>query len=402
MVSCGSSKGNSRKGKWCSMRALDSVAQSGFERLVSQYKTSKIFDGNFWFAGNSLHVCLNYLDVAGQKDTVGILPFALKLFQQLTSSDSAWWKDDYGWWGNAFVKAINNRSQLGYAGPSNDQLFKDILAAAQSCWQQLWGNWREDDPYSASTDNAAASTPIKGGTFNNAPLPQTPQFPMSGRNCVTNESFWLLSSGLAQLLPGDPKYAAAAGKEQQWFQQWLDLPVKSKGSVGLLNPQGLVLERPTGNGTDASWYWSGDQGLYISARNEDAAALAVGTSVTKNMVDSYHILHENMEFADHQPLRQFIADYATGKGIVIWSLSGFRGVPFLEFIQGNAAAVVDNQLGDNQFSFNWNWKKFPSGEPKILRINGKTDDLCNLIMQAAGMGALNAALRVAVAERAIA
>lgn len=383
------------------MKTSNSAAESGFERLVSQYKTPEIFAGNFWFAGNALHVCLNYLEVAGQKDAVGILPFALNLFNQLKSPANGWWKDDYGWWGNAFVHAINSRSELGYAGPSNDQLFKDILTAAQFCWQQLSGNWR-DNPYTSSTDNAAASAQISGGTFNHAPPPDPPIPPMSGRNCVTNESFWILSQGLACLLPADPKYAAAAKNEQAWFQQWLDLPVKSKGSIGILNPQGLVLERPTGNSTDPSWYWSGDQGLYISARNEDGAALKVGISVTKNMVDSEHILHENMEFAEHQSLQQFIADYATGKGMVVWSLSGFTATPFAEFIDNNAAAVVNNQLGDNQFSFNWNWKHFPDREPKILRVNGKSADLCDLIMQAAGLGALNAALRLRGAERAIA
>ena len=384
------------------MNTFNSAAQSGFTLLVQQYKTANIFSGNFWFAGNALHVCLNYLDAAGEKDTVGILPFALNLFNQLSPPGSTWWKDDYGWWGNAFVTAINNRSQLGYAGPSNDKLFNDILTAAQSCWQQLSGNWR-DDPYTSYTDNAAASAPIGGGTFNQAPPPQTPQPPMSGRNSVTNESFWILSQGLAQLPSANPKYAAAAKNEQNWFQQWLDLPAKSKGSIGILNPQGLVLERPTGNQTDPSWYWSGDQGLYITARNADDAALKVAVSVTKNMVDAEHILHENIEFTQRPPLQQFLADYATGKGIFMWSLSGFRGVPFLTFIDENAAAVVDNQLGSNQFSFNWNWKHpSPGGEPRILRINGKADGLCDLIMQAAGQGALNAALRVAQTERAIA
>jgi hypothetical protein len=389
-----------------SMDTFTTAAKAGFSLLVPQYKTQNIFTGNFWFAGNTLHVCLNYLVAAGEKDTgekdsPQILPFGFKLFNTLKTQQD-WWKDDYGWWGNAFVKAIDSRRQLGYANPSYDQFFKDILAAAQSCWQQLLSNWR-DKSYTSESDNANASAKIGGGTFNNAPDSSIP--PMSGRNCVTNEGFWILSQGLAQLST-DPKYATAAKKEQDWFEQWLVLPKKSPGSTGILNPLGLVLERPTGNHTDPSWYWSGDQGLYITARNADDAASKVAAAAVQNMAKK-GILHENMEFTQHfmppGDLRQFTADYATGKGILMWSLASFRGVPFLDFIKNNASAVWCNRLtGNSQFTFNWDWEhSFPGAEPKILRINDKSDQLCDLIMQAAGQGALNAALSLGLGNQEI-
>lgn len=383
------------------MDTFRSAANAGFLLLLSQYKTPEIFDGSFWWAGNAFHVCLNYLVAAGEKDTgkdsPNILPFGLGLFNDLkTKAD--WWKDDYGWWGNAFVKAINSRRQLGYVDPSYDGLFKDILAAAQSCWQEQRSYWR-DTFFTSETDNAHGSAKIRGGTFNSAPDSTLP--PMSGRNSVTNTSFWILSRGLAQLLPDELEYLLFAKNEQDWFDEWLGLD-KSPDSTGILNSQGLVLERPTGNQTDPPWYWSGDQGLYITARDADDAAYLVAVSAVKNMGRT-RILHENMEFAEHSTLRQFIADYATGKGILMWSLASFPGVPFEGFINNNASAVWCNRLeGSSQFTFNWDWEHtFPGAEPKILRVGGKTDQFCDLVMQAAGLGALNAALSIGLGNQEI-
>jgi hypothetical protein len=379
------------------MDTYKTAASTGFDVLVNQYKTPNIFDGNFWFAGNTLRTCLSYLIVTQQTDTQGILTAAYQIYLDLFRNPG-WWRDDYGWWGNAFIIAINNRQRLGYQGSSYDGLFQNLLDAAQFCWEQLANNWSEKLYNSQGIDNAADSADIEGGVFNtdsNASV-------MSGRNSVTNEGFWILSQGLAQLT-GDPKYAEKASAESNWFQQWLALPNKQPGKIGILNQQGLVLERPMGNKTDNAFYWSGDQGLFIRAiRAQPIAgsnAIEIANSVVTNMTDEDKILHEYIGFLQYPELDQFIADYATGKGIFMRNLSELNQEfgQFTDFIKRNATAVWCNKLPGNQFTFNWN-PPVPNQEPTILRVDGKSNELCDLIMQTAGQDALNAAVLIAPDE----
>lgn len=360
--------------------------------LVDQYKTPGIFDGNFWFGGNALHAYLDYLFRAGETDTNQILPTANKIYQSM-SNNPGWWRDDYGWWGIAFVVAINNRVGFGYKDPSYDPLFKDLRDATQYCWKQLNDNW-DNSPYGRGVD-------IVGGVWNTKDTTQ----PLAGRNSVTNEGFWILSMALAQLsrdkiVPENPQYEKMAKAEQSWFEQWLSLPAKQPGMTGILNKQGLVLERPMGNTTDPAFYWSGDQGLCIRAFRSLPGALPndIARSVIKNMIDRNGILHEYLGFVD-RGLEGFIADYATGKGVFMRNLANINQPmgSYSDFIKKNATAVWCNQLGGNQFGFNWNPRA--GGEPKILLAVGtKNQALCNLIMQAAGQDALNAAVSIAPDE----
>jgi hypothetical protein len=83
---------------------------------------------------------------------------------------------------------------------------------------------------------------------------------MQGRNSVTNEVYGLLSDGCATIYTFHPnKYTDAGVATANWFRRWL--PVT--GGTGLLDSNGLVLERPLGNVAYPAWCWSGDQGLFI-------------------------------------------------------------------------------------------------------------------------------------------
>jgi hypothetical protein len=380
-----------------------SAAQAGFEVLTQQYKTPHIFDGNFWFGGTTLNTCLNYLVAAKQTDrSVQILPTAFDVYQSLRTNPG-WWKDDYGWWGVAFAFAISHRRQLGYGGPSHDELFNELLAAAKSCWEQLRENWR-NTTYNRKvkggySDNAAAGADIRGGTFNNSPDSTNP--PLSGRNSVTNEGFWILSQRLAQLVPGDPSYSQMAGAESAWFAQWLAFPKNNSGRTGILNDLGLVLERPTGNRTDPAWFWSGDQGLFINALSADSRlSHNIAKSVIANMTDDQNVLHDNLQFLDFKDLQTFAADYATGKGIFMrnfLTLILANPARYSSFVKANATAVWCNRSKANQFTYNWN-PADKTAEPRILRVSGKSDQLCDLVMQAAGQEALNAAVYIAPDE----
>src|SRR6185436_4766646 len=145
------------------MATYKEAASIGFTVLDKQYRTSEIFNGNFWFGGNTLHTCLNYLLAAPQKDSTRILEWAYNnVYQVLDGPD--WWRDDYSWWGNAFTLAINNRTALGYQASNNDQLFSDLLSAAQYCWGKLESNW-SSATYDSASDNSAGSANITGGTY---------------------------------------------------------------------------------------------------------------------------------------------------------------------------------------------------------------------------------------------
>jgi hypothetical protein len=377
-----------------------SAAQAGFEVLTAQYKTPHIFDGNFWFGGTTLNTCLNYLVAAKQTDrSAQILPTAFNIYQSL-STNPGWWKDDYSWWGVAFAFAISHRRELGYGGSSHDELFDGLLAAAKACWEQLRANWR-DTTYNRRvkggySDNAAATVDIRGGTFNNSPDSTNP--PLSGRNSVTNEGFWILSQRLAELVPGDPSYSQMASAESAWFAQWLAFPKNNPGRTGIINDLGLVLERPTGNRTDPAWFWSGDQGLFIDALTANSRlSHNIAKSVIANMTDDQDVLHENLQFLDFKDLQTFAADYATGKGIFMrnfLTLVLANPARYSSFVKANATAVWCNRSKANQFTYNWN-PADKTTEPRILRVSGKSDQLCDLIMQAAGQEALNAAVYVA-------
>ena len=361
------------------------AAAAGFSLLAQQFVTPCIFEGNFWFGGNTLRTCLDYLLLAKQPDSQELVRKAFDVYSSL-KSESDWWRDDYAWWGTAFLVAIRNESALGY--PSGDPLFASLRAATAHCWEQLNENWRDTAYPGAPT--------ISGGVFNT-----TQEQAMAGRNSVTNEGFWLLSDGLASLDPTQPEYAKTAAAEQDWFGKWLALPGKPPNTNGILNGDGLVLERPLGNPDDPDWYWSGDQGLLITAlaaSGQKDLAGRIAQSVVKTMTDDDLVLHENLGFTTNPSLAGFIADYATGKGVLMRNLANFVAPNpsplFVDFITKNAAAVWCNQLGASQFAFNWN-PRVPGHEPTVLSVDGKSWALCYLIMQAAGQDALNAALAIA-------
>jgi hypothetical protein len=380
------------------------AAQDGYNNLVIQYKKSDIFAGNIWFGGNTLHTCLDFLIWSGQEDIPQngktFLESALDVFNDL-KDPTDWWRDDYGWWGIAFMLALNARLKLGY----DDSLVAKVQTALQSvCWTRFNANWR-DTTYNhsvpipgATSDNAVAAAPnILGGVFNDAPDSTNP--PMSGRNSVTNELFWKLAQRMAGYFPTDPNYKVRVANATKWFQQWLSLPL----GKGILNSQNLVLERPTGNkkAHDAGydWYWSGDQGLMIEALpTNDPNRNNIVQSVIKNMVAN-GILHENVAgLLPGQVLHGFLADYATGKGIFMRNLvrfiAGNKPPQLVTFIKTNASAIWGNRdQSTNQFTFNWD--RAAGYEPDPLRVNGKSDALCDLIMQASGQDALNAAMWIA-------
>jgi hypothetical protein len=267
----------------------------------------------------------------------------------------------------------------------------------RSNWREATYNCRVSGGFS---DNAASAADVRGGTFNNSPDGTNP--PLSGRNSVTNEGLWILSQLLAAMSPDNPEYGRSAAAESAWFASWLALPKRNAGRIGILNNLGLVLERPTGNRTDPAWYWSGDQGLFIRALStNNPLAHNIAKSIMANMTDDRSVLHENLQYLKFKDLQTFEADYATGKGILMRNLLPLivaNPSRYSSFVKANASAVWCNRSHANQFTYNWN-PTAAEREPRILRVAGKSDRLCDLIMQAAGQEALNLAVHIAPDER---
>ena len=371
------------------MTTYKDAVKSGYDLLVQQYQQAqkdKSFKGDFWFPGNTLHTCLNYLVAAKQKDSNGaILSIGRSIYEELYKG--CWWRDDYSWWGNAFVFAINNRQVLGY----NDPTVQSLLEDAKYCFNQLAGNWCDKgyNSWCVFTDHSAGQNQqIAGGTFNLMANDEV----MAGRNSVTNEGFWILSQQLTKLDSHNPCFAAYAGFAANWFNAWTTIYPRAQ-KIGIYNLAGLVLERPLGNKADPAWYWSGDQGLMIEALQFNTLALEIGVAVRNLMTDTAKVLHENMSFMDHG-LSGFLADYATGKGICLRSLSRLNqsnpNRPFATMILNTATGVWNTREPGNQFVFNWN-PDLNEKEPKV--VTGKSEPLNNIIMQTSGLEALIAAFR---------
>ena len=318
-----------------------------------QYTVYSGFDINgFWHQANALLTCLDYLLNTNQQDNLltnqqdkSIVKNAIQwVFVQhlfnATYKDKLWpsdpsnpnwplypwdpshqidfsqltpiwtaagmsgdgpWLDDFGWWGLALQKAYENAGALGYDQPFS----KLLLTMADACWEALRGSWDS----------------INGGAYNSQAIDPKTGTPvaLTGKNCVTNETLWLLSQCLHLSDPDQPKYVDQNVLSQNWF-------LKAYQNGNLLSKDNLVLERPKDipNGMyPPNWTWIGDQGLFISActgsigaGGDDLSDLVrqVQAAVQSQLRDSVHVIHDH-----NVPIlfTQYTLDYATGKGIYL-------------------------------------------------------------------------------------
>ena len=104
---------------------------------------------DFWKAGNTLDSAINYFVTTGRTNTA-MSPATLiqKSHDFIFDTDShQWgkgpWRDDYGWWGNAFANAVKYAGKLGLS----DSLKTTCLKAAKTCWQILVNSAKENESY---------------------------------------------------------------------------------------------------------------------------------------------------------------------------------------------------------------------------------------------------------------
>lgn len=374
------------------MTTYRQAADAGFKTLMTLWDHGRVFDasngGCFWMGGNTFHVAVEYLSLTNQKDTYNLAVDALDLFdRKVTDQDPLhWikddiWVDDYGWWGIALVRAYNAASVLGY-----DDAFKSKLRAyAEKCWIGLHNCWDQ-----SRIPNSDPAVDISGGIWN---CNHSSSY-LAGRNCVTNEVYWLFSLYMKNAF-GD-KYLDPNTNSAYWFSQGLSQNV-------LLNSEGLVRERfkgTTDNPYNRDYAWLGDQGLFMygcfynkqpeAGNLNQELAVAMGERVKAVRTSKPLVLSEEL-FGD----TDFQLDYSGGKGVFIRNLAIINDHhhhsvpgpgPYDEWISKNGAAVWNHQLDGGLFPYWWNAEK---SEPSSW---GYPVAVANTVLHASGQSALNACI----------
>jgi hypothetical protein len=395
------------------MTTFHDATVQGLQTLLGLWKGGDTFrdasgkpcpGGCFWMAGNALHTAIDSMVRTGLKDTFGSIQGttlgqeAITYFNDATEGatdptkwgkgELGYWVDDYGWWGNAFIYAYSNADRLGY-----DSDFKDtLLLKAKNCWEALHACWNPT-PISGKDQNGKPYT-ITGGIPNTS---TSGDLLLAGRNCVTNECFWRLSTQLFLAIPapGGQYYLDPNTNVNNFFAQ-------AKNNGILFANNGLVLERFFGlpNTDNPTWTWLGDQGLFLaccwfnkyrdgpSQPWQDPTVLFGAIQKTKTTANGT-VLHEDLA-----PWTQFQLDYACGKGTLMRNLmyltidyhnvSGKKS-PYDDFIRSNAVVVWKNKAAGGFFPFYWNNE---SGEPSDW---GYPQPLAKAVLHAAGLSAINAA-----------
>jgi len=225
----------------------------------------------FWRTGNALHACINFILAAraawGANDpkTSGAIADVWQMLGEARDTfylgcpppppggihgpfNTPCWRDDYGWWGLAFLQTYENFAIFGKPDPTVPDCYDAsqpvssgcCLSMAHDCWAFMWKKaWdREGD------------VPVAGGCWN-----------LKGKgvqNTVTNVLFLALSIRLysaTKNLPGwssrAQDYLDAACQQYQWFGRWLIKGAdRATGiGVGIYN----YVQRPFPSEPDRVW-----------------------------------------------------------------------------------------------------------------------------------------------------
>jgi hypothetical protein len=378
------------------MTTFKEATLDGLDTLVGLWDDGNAFrncgdhGGCFWMAGNLFHTAVESMyRVQFQKDPFGIGDSAQKYFAECvpdTGDPREWhnkygfWVDDYGWWGLGFFRAYVAADQLHY-----DPSLKAMFARnAKNCWEALNACWNNKDPITWRKDGKDYK--ITGG------IPNTSKGgTLAGRNCVTNECYWYLSSYLGGAFGSH--YLDPNANAYNFFLQAKDQNI-------LFDSLKLVYERFFGlpNTDDPNWTWVGDQGLFAGCSYSNRQGPAgvfdwyqVIEAVKNNRKTANGVLHEDLA-----PYTDYKLDYSCGKGTFMRYLAyindsqhhDFPGSHYDSYISLNAKAVWKNrQLG----IFRYYWDAELS-EPDLETWAGYRQNTVSAVLHAAGLSALNAAL----------
>lgn len=224
---------------------------------------------DYWKGGNTLDAVINYLCTSGLQDTRKFVERSLKLYGHKSKyPDGGAWRDDYGWWGKAFVNAYINAKKLGL----DDATTKKCLAEADNCWTILNKSASENQSYGKGFDTAKKLVGAAYCAWNNDGAaeyfksdtsrfldPHTP-------NSITNAGYLAISTELRD--NPNIKYRSVIST---CYEEWLLMAFEFSASGfpnALLNDYSLIREtvRPDMHMNwcfDLDRAWSADQGIYI-------------------------------------------------------------------------------------------------------------------------------------------
>ncbi|MBS1993492.1 MAG: hypothetical protein JSS86_07390 [Cyanobacteria bacterium SZAS LIN-2] len=354
---------------------------------------------SFWVAANTFNAILDYWVASKTAPDTDISKNFVNYFHQTVPTNSSraqlqalaqkgldgveggMWLDDYGWWANSFLTALENADQLGLSGDDIDTLTRDSI----NCWNLMTFGW---DP---------SASPLPGGVWNC----KKQDWALTGRNNVTNLQFWLMSVRLAAYTKNND-YLNPNMDILKWFEDGFTQNRLFDGDLR------LVRERMVGflhEDESTGFYWAGDQGLFIGCmladkRLQNGSSFqslrdAVANTVATKMVDTVQVLHDHVLTA----VSGFDNDYACGKGVFM------RHAVELAKLTNNAAllklifnsaqyawntAAIDAGL-EHSIQFSWNLKgQLPPGSWDSSASVPNTS-FRTMILQASGLNVLSAA-----------
>ncbi len=346
------------------MTTYREAAGSSFGLLRRQVGDYRLFADNinqgFWHAANTLHTCIDYLVLTGAPPDDPLVSGGIAFFEAQRNKESdphrwGFWRDDYGWWGRALLKAYRNADALGVDAST-------CLARAELAWTGLQAAW--DDSI--------------GGCWNN-PLGGDDD-PLRQRNSVTNELFWLLSKELAEVTDAQ-LYKDWVAKSSTWYAGLDDAGT-------LYDKQGRVLEEPTGHQYEAGWVWTGDQGLFALAQMTGGSyptALRIVGTVAQTMCAN-GVLTESTSGRLNTDV-----DFAAGKGVFCRSARDISD-DAVKIVLLSASGAWNNrpEVRDRtppqdytyQYGYDWSGGTEPPANTALW----------NVTLQTAGQDALNSAV----------
>jgi hypothetical protein len=309
---------------------------------------------DFWKGGNTLDSVINYYSVLKLKKEYKYIEDSYNYLFSKLPYGTGHWRDDYGWWGNAFVNAFKYiDSDEAASGLKND-----CKAAAKQCWEWLYESAKDNKTYTstcnrslfgegyAAWNGGSAEAYDKengkcrknpGGTYSYNSVP----------NSVTNLGFWALSNGIQEFLDSDSKYLDSMRDSFDWMYTYH----KSSPSL-LLNKAELIFETPNpwahrdanfnpndprGWCVDPQRAWTADQGVFIysaiktlkkeanqnTARAKELTYLIktiLWSLVMKRVISDNFVLHEfptDPEKMQDNNASNFNDNYCTGPGVLM-------------------------------------------------------------------------------------
>jgi hypothetical protein len=291
----------------------------------------------YWHMGNTLDACVTYLVQAKRKDDDGIVSKSYPLFMTKvgTPEKPGWWRDDYGWWGIAFLNAVqpDHAAVLGLDAATKQQ----CLDAADLGWRIMNYDWIANKHQGVRND---------------------PSGKLTETNTITNVLFLMLSLRRYELISDLTKKEEALRTAGDVFDWFYNAKPPGPNANGLFNSTNLIRYLPSSSDerawcADQGWFWRACADLFkfdtsVDRRQRiDQVIGQLQPAIPKNVFVN--------GVAKELPYYQnYDADFATGPGVFM------RQFAFM-----NAARTKDrwDDLIRRSAQAAWNYSKFDNPPP---------------------------------------